>query len=794
MRFDFGVSDKRRPLDDDLLSLHYLGTRPRAADGHVLPRIGAAYQADIPIVDGSLARPKTAVPTHAARSWSPLWMSTTRLFDSSGDGASAAAESSSGSSAQEQSLGNTKELAEFLDRVEQVSVDWRVGMRVGVPRPRGVIALKPASLAAGGPVSTAATPQAPSRIEPGVLLSWQRGSPARSSNPVAVPMQPSAGSQSLLSLSPAPGFAFVVVLSSASVLQVPLSALRVQSSDMVVTPENALLILTRCGGDVSLGLKEITRLTNLASSAVALGAATHAAVRTPGPTLLSALKQLAGCTEIAVVPRAPLLAPLVSAVSAAAATACSQAWTSSQQVAFAYSFNRFGKNFQLYRVPGKTAKECVRFYYSHKHSRMLISGMGFSSRNPSESRWRSVAAATAASLSGEERDAIAELGWKLGSDGVGSAAEAQSASAAAEDGKPVETLEEETPAALPPGAEARAADPEASEQAGLGSSPPQPPESETQDRVELATRSSRPVLYVRSSSLYVTPKPSERAALVQLATAVVCMGGSIGDVRAQLYGFVLSTYDTAPPPNSRQPLSSSELNELRIAQKPRSALDPLNMTRACSSCRKTSTNPMVCCNPQCCIVSCDVCFKLEVRVLPALLERGLLERGRPPLPELLVRCRCRRQRSRRVRSLSLCGSSHATMRGGSALAAAWCCRLVGRCSGATASTTRAARCAGRSSRPPAWRGRAACSSRTKAQTTRACRRPSASGTRSAMQGRRSRGRRQPTQRRRSAPPDPLPRFCGWPHSGSPRLRFWDRSLPRCFRPRPVPPLFTRGHL
>lgn len=580
MRYDFNSHGKRQQ-ERDTLSLHFLNTRPHAEDGHVLTRVGSAYQADVPdFPSGNQTRPKAAATSAdvPGRSWAPHWIRDAHIFNFK----------EIDSAPSYLPADNARRLADFVRRAESMSIDWRIGMHVGVPHS--------------------------SRLESGVLLCWNDGEAPAGVVPFATQLRPPTG-QSLLYMRPSPGIAYVAVPSRSAVLQLPLASVKVANDDLLVTQEHALYVLMRYNRNVSAALDEIDRylkgIRRFSASSVS------AAVRAPNMIILHALKMLAGSSELTVVPHTPQLAPIVSAVSAAKLFARHSSWNCSQQIAFAYSYNRFGKDFLLFRVPGKTSRECVAFFYQMKHYRMLISGMGFCSRNPTESRWRSATT----SLSNEERQAIEGMGWSLVSDPehgkhpglITDEVDSRSAPAASEGVVPADATSGDSTIA----ASATPASGSSKEMSGADS-------TQSQDRVELTTRSSRPVIHWRGSSAYSKSKPSERAAHIQLGTAVICCGGAHADVQKLLDGFVLFPFDPSYTSEHLQ-FDASDL-DLRGAQKPRSTLDPFNSTRACSTCRKTSSLSMVCCNPQCAIVSCEVCFKLEVRLLGVFTFQRLATR------------------------------------------------------------------------------------------------------------------------------------------------------------------------
>jgi hypothetical protein len=522
---------------------------------YVSPRIGRKYQAAIPDFGHKSAASVLRLPPQVAvgrapRSWQPLWMRGTHLSHSD--------KGASGNSCW------TSLLDSYTVKASRSSTDWRVGMRVGVPRPQN-----------SGVSSSLSSPSL--RIEPGVLLSWRFGDVELVDNPAVASPIVSVPGQSLLTSSPPVGTAFVAVLSSAVLLQVPLFALRVQNSDLFVCHEVALEILMHTKGSVPAALAEVEKRTSkkrlqLLQSPDRL----FSQARAERLTLANSMKLLAGCAEIAVLPHTPLVAPLISGVYAADAVASLQGWTYLQQMSFAYNYNRHGKMFNHFFVPNRSVSDCVSYYYRHKHNRMCVTGIGFSSRNPCVSRWKTLPG-LAPHAAADDRNVVRDFGWKCDDSG--------SEKFNSDDGN------------------ACVSDPSILQAATVG---------------EVRHRLARPIVPpARDGASGNGLIPVDRVSHLQLAAAMTAFGDPISDVLALLRRFQLLHFDKAKEQELH--VADLELGALRQSQRPASALDPLNSKPACSGCSKFSSSALVCCNPKCGVVSCETCFRVQVRVMRLLM-------------------------------------------------------------------------------------------------------------------------------------------------------------------------------
>jgi hypothetical protein len=559
LRFDFCVSKSRREVNESTSLSSPL------RHGTSAPRVGQNYQAVLPPRLGSneihsspsVLQLAAQDCRHGQRSWQPLWLrhvGASRYLDSWSDASSL--------------------IDSFCKGAIQVATDWRVGMRVGVPVRDEI---SESATASGSPRAV---------LETGVLLSWNSTHAANMHDTANICRAAAEPGTSLLVASPPPGTAFVAVMSSSSVLQVSLSALHVQDSDLIVSREIALQILLQRNLIAPSALAEVERQVRQQRSLRAQSTGLlYLQAREQRLTLGQSLKLLAGCVELALLPHPPLVAPIVSAASAATVTSSSSPWTYAQQLSFAYNYNRHGKIFQLYLVPKRSVRDCVEYYYRHKHFRMCVTGMGFTSRNPSLSRWKVMAAAsaTAPSASVKDRSIVKEFGWKY-------------ASSSSEESGSEADLDEK-------GSAQAAASKDSLQTSALSS------ESSNY-------RSARPVAPpTRSgagSGVIFAPAVPDRVSHLQLAAAMVACGSlAVGEVLAMLRNFRLLHFD--PARDKLPPACVLELSDLRLSQRPVSALDPTNAQRACTGCSKFSVNALVCCNPKCGIVACESCFRSQVR-------------------------------------------------------------------------------------------------------------------------------------------------------------------------------------
>jgi hypothetical protein len=254
---------------------------------------------------------------------------------------------------------NAAELEGFLRTAKYLATSFCTGMRVGAPHPRRM------------------------RIWPAVLLNWTPALRTESgilhwAAPAAADSTSDHAAQQLLP----PGCARICFIDYEMPITVHVDSLHTNYPQQLVSTEDCLAILHQYNFDTSASLSRIAARAKSLFISHENAAGKDTASMPQVISVQQAIRALSGKAELAALPRTSMDSNLVSAVHQSELPL----WSEEQQRQFSKGLNRFSKNFHQVAqvVTSKTTKDCVDFYYRNKHFRMLLTGIGDRSLNPTQ--------------------------------------------------------------------------------------------------------------------------------------------------------------------------------------------------------------------------------------------------------------------------------------------------------------------------------------------------------------------------------------------------------------------------